>query len=332
MTWELDTQRILNFDITHTPDDNDEDFHYLDIAQMLSAVNRQSFRQGMTYDVANMVFHDSASTETFISVCTVPNTWATQAAWSEGLFQWLRQQHAALNATNLDDFGPWHDFKCYFNYDHIADIDKATFVDTEGNTLTPGEWIYSNYIVPEQGSGNAETALIGLMGAHVGTPQGADMTYASLLEVLENTINQPAEDPDLPAGVATSLWQQLSADQPDVETITKIIADMAEDNDFPPYSGAVIPGAGAAGAGRPSGPWRQRLACIQGGANHMAAVGGFQAPCGLIVLDTKQASSDTIGVQIELVPGDYKGVSARKMRRPSKGGFDSWQDRLMVGR
>ena len=313
MAFDLDTQRILRFDLTHTG--TSEDFHYIDIAKMLSAVNRKTYRQGMSYDVASVVFHDSASSETYLKCCTAPNTWLTQAAWQAGFQHWMAQQRSALDAIESARFGPWHDFKVYINYDHIADVDKATFIDSEGGTLTAGEWIYSKYIVPEQGSGNAETASIGLMGAHVGTPQGADMTYASLLEVVENTINQPAEDPDLPTGVATSLWQQLSADQPDVETITKIIANLDADNDLPPYSPGVLPGAGAAGAGRPSSPWVVRECSIQGGAHKMAAVGGFTVPCGLLVIESDHGVDDnTIGVTLELMPGDYKGVSARPMR------------------
>lgn len=327
MSWELDTQRILNFDLSHTPDDNDEDFHYIDIAKMLSAVNRKSYRQGMTYDVANMVFHDSADTETFISVCTVPNTWALQASWAEGFFRWMQQQKAAVDTLNDSEFGPWHDFKVYANKDMVADVDKPNFVDTEGNALTAGEWIYSKYLVPRDGSDSPISSNIGLIGPHVGSPFGDDLTYASLMQAFENNVNIPQEDPDITTH--TTLWAALSPAASDMEVIRDVLDDYEADNDLPPYSPAVIPGAGVPGAGRPSEPWRQRLACIQGGANHMAAVGGFQAPCGLIIIDSKQADAETIGVQLELVPGDYKGVSARKMRRPAKGkGNSHWMDRL----
>lgn len=311
MAYDLDTQRILRFNVTHTG--TDEDFHYIDIAKMLSAVNRRSYRQGMSYDVASVVFHDSASSETYIKVCTAPNTWSTQAAWKTGFEQWMKQQRAALAATELDRFGPWHDFKVYINYDMIADIDKPIFIDVEGNTLTAGEWIYSKYLVPEQGAGNPDTASIGLMGAHVGTPTGGDMTYASLLEAMENSINAPQEDPS--QSLHNNLWAQLSPDASDPEVIQYVLDDVEDDNDLPGYSPTIISGAGAAGSGRPSDPWVARECSIQGGAHKMAAVGGFTAPCGLLVIETDHGTdANTVGVTLELMPGDYKGVSARPMR------------------
>lgn len=315
MAFDLDTQRILRFELSHTSTGVDEDFHYVDIAKFLGQVNRRTYRQGMSYDVASVVFHDSSSSESYIKVCTAPNTWATQAAWSAGLVNWLAQQTAALDATSLKDFGPWHDFKCYINNDMISDIDKPLLVDSEGNTVTPGEWIYSKYIVPDQdGTSAPASPVVGLMGAHVGTPTGGDMTYASLLEVLENTINQPTEEPDLETHA--NLWAQISAHASDQQVVQYILDDMEDDNDLPPYSNTIIPGAGAAGSGRPSDPWIARECCIQGGGHHMAAVGGFTAPCGLLVFETQHDGDNTLGVTLELVPGDYQGVSARKMRRP----------------
>ena len=314
VAYDLDTHRFLQYHLTHTGDG--EDFHYLDIAKMLSAVNRRSYRQGMSYDVASVVFHNSADDETLIHVCTAPNTWALQSAWQVGFKQWMMQQRAALDATNLGRFGPWHDFKVYINEDHIADIDKATFIDVDEHTLTAGEWIYSKYLVPEQGSGNPDTASIGLMGAHNGTPSAGDMTYASLLEALENSINIPQEDPS--QSLHNNLWAQLSPDASDPEVVQYVLDDLEDDNDLPGYSPSVIPGAGAAGSGRPSDPWIARTCCIPGGGAHMAAVGGFTAPCGLIVIETAQDGNDEIGVTLELVPGTYKGVSARPMRG---GGF-----------
>lgn len=309
LAFDLDTQRILRFNLAHTG--SSEDFHYVDIARLLSLANRKSYRQGMSYDVASIVFHDSDSSETYIKVCTAPNTWATQAAWQVGFRHWLAQQRSAADTVQAG-FGPWFDFKVYINYAMIADVDKPTLIDSEDNTFTGGEWVYSKYLVPEDGSSDPDTASIGLMGDHNGTPFGGDMTYASLLEALENTINTPQEDPDLP--MHDTLWAALSTDQADMEVVKEILEDFEADNDLPPYSPTVIPGAGAAGAGRPSDPWIARECCIQGGAHHMAAVGGFTAPCGLLVFETQQDDDDTIGVTLELMPGEYKGVSARPMR------------------
>ncbi len=311
MAFQQDTQRILRFDLTHTG--TDEDFHYVDIAKLLSQANRKSYRQGMSYDVASVVFHDSASSETYIKCCTAPNTWALQAAWQVGFANWMQQQQAAIDTLHDGRAGPWHDFKVYINNDMISDVDKPFLIDTEGRSFPTGDWTYSKYLVPEEGSSSPDTASIGLMGAHVGAPFDGDMTYASLLEALENTINAPQENPD--TLTHTTLWAALSPAASDMEVVRDVLADFEADNDLPPYSPTVIPGAGTAGVGRPSNPWVVREASIQGGAHKMAAVGGFTVPCGLLVIETDHGVDDnTIGVTLELMPGDYKGVSARPMR------------------
>ncbi len=315
MAYDLDTHRFLHWNLTHTPDDGDEDFHYIDIAKMLSAVNRRTYRQGCSYDVANITFHDSDSSETFIKVCTAPNTWATQLAWKMGFENWMMQQRAALDVLGLERFGPWYDYKVFLNADHVDDGDKAIFIDNEGNTLSttgsattsPGEWIPSTYEIAQPGDVDPSEVKIVLMGP--------TSSHVSLLQELENVIQTPEEDLKLPSTASDSVWNKLSPQQPDVEVMAEVMASLEDDNDFPPYHLTIIPGAGTAGTGRPSDPWVIREACIPGGGSHMVSTGGFTAPCGLICIETFQATNDdTIGVTLELVPGNYKGVSARPMR------------------
>ena len=284
----------------------------MDIAKLLSQANRKSYRQGMSYDVASIVFHDSDSSETYIKVCTAPNTWPLQQAWKMGFDQWMLQQRGALRATGLDDFGPWHDFKVHINVDHVSDIDKPLLIDSEDNTFTAGEWIYSTYEIPIAGFTNPAESNILLMGPNAGTAY--QYTSVSLMQELEYVLTVPTADPELPSTASDSLWAQMSPDQPDAEVLREVMASLEDDNDLPPYSPTIVPGAGTAGSGRPSDPWIARECCIQGGAHHMAAVGGFTVPCGLLVFETQQDGDDTIGVTLELTPGDYKGVSARPMR------------------
>lgn len=312
MAFDTDTHRFLHWNLTHTPDDDDEDFHYLDIAKMLTEINRKSYRQGMSYDVANITFHDSDPDETFIKVCTAPNTWPTQAAWQLGFKNWFQQQEAAANTMGLDDLGPYSDFKVFLNPDHIDDPDVAVFVDSEGNTAPSGDWDYSEFKVPVDGSADPSDCKIVLMGAGLGFPEA---TRASLLREFEKVLNVPQEDPAVP-NIANSLYAMLSPEASDMEVIQAVMDDIESDNDLPGYAADKILGAGGtAGAGVPTDPWVIRECCIPGGGAHMAAVGGFTAPCGLVCIETKQATdANIVGVTLELVPGDYKGVSARPMR------------------
>lgn len=316
MAYDLDTHRFLHWNLNHNPDgDPDEDFHYLDIAKMLSEVNRRTYRQGMSYDVANVIFHDSDDDETFIKVCTAPNTWPTQAAWQLGFRAWMQQQRAATRALSIEA-GKYADFKIFLNPDHVDDTDKAVFVDCEDNTAPSGDWDYSQYKVPVDGSDNPSDCKIVLMGAGTGFPNA---TRASLLREFEKVLNVPQEDPAVP-NVSNSLYAMLSPDASDMEVVQAVMDDLAEFNDFPPYSKDVILGAGGtAGAGVPIAPWIIRECCVPGNGAHMAAVAGFTAPCGLVCIETTNPNEDNkIGVTLELVPGEYKGVSARPMRG---GGF-----------
>lgn len=314
MAFDLDTHRFLHWNLTHNPTGN-EDFHYLDIAKMLTEINRKSYRQGMSYDVANVVFHDSDTSETFIKLTTAPNTWSTQAAWQLGFRAWLQQQRAAARALDLEDLGPYSDFKIYLNPDHITDVDKAVFIDVEGNTAPSGDWDYSEYKVPVDGAGDPSDCGIVLMGSGAGFPEA---TRASLLNEFEKVLNVPPEDPAVP-NVSNSLYAMLSPEASDMEVVQAVMDDIASDNDLPGYAADKILGAGSAGSGVPSDPWVVRECCIPGGGAHMAAVGGFTAPCGLVCIETAQATEgDIIGVTLELVPGDYKGISARPMRGGGK--------------
>ena len=114
--------------------------------------------------------------------------------------------------------------------------------------------------------------------------------------------------------------------QGNADLVQEVILDLEADNDYPPYSASKIMGADAAGAGEPSSPWVARTCMIKGGSSTsspVAAVGGFAAPCGLLMIETNAAgdyssNANSIGVTIELVPGEYKGVHAYPMRG---GGF-----------
>jgi len=292
-----------------------EDAHYLDIAKYLSETNRRTYRQGMTYDIANMTFHDSSGNETYIKVCTLPRTWACQAAWKRGFQEWMKQQRAAMDSLNITQAPTWHDFKIYMNADMVTDPDtNPSITDMEGNSFPEGDWDYSTFEIPQDGSTDPSEATIHMMGNNAGAYPS--YTKVCLLKEFNKRINVPQEDPNIPAASDESVWSLLSADQPDVEVISEVVEGLETDNDFPPYHSSDIPGAGTSGAGKPSWPWVIREACIEGGGHHMAATGQFSAPCGLVCIETdhSEATGDnTVGLTIELVPGDYKGISARPM-------------------
>lgn len=313
-----DTHRFLHFNLTHTG--TEEDNHYVDIGKLLSEANRRSYRQGMVYHIANIVF-DDAQGDADIDVCIMPNNWTTQAAWQAGFRHWLLQQQAAMSSLGHAELGAWSDYKIHLNADSISDVDQATLIDVNGNTFATGDWDYSKYIVPNDGGAAPTDCTITMMGEGAGAFPA--VTRVSLLQALEQSILAPQSDPNLDSNSEYTLWSLLSDQASSSEVLTEVIKDLEADNDLPPYDVDVIQGARtAASSGRPSSPWVARTCMIKGGASTsspVAAVGGFAAPCGLLMIETNSSvNGNSIGVTIELVPGEYKGVHAYPMRG---GGF-----------
>ena len=158
-----------------------------------------------------------------------------------------------------------------------------------------------------------------MMGNHDGSYPSYSKT--SLLQEFEDILSKPTEDPNLDSDASTSVYALMAADQPDSEVTLEVIGSLESDNDLPPYDADDIMGAGTAGTGRPSSPWVARTCMIKGGgstSSPVAAVGGFAAPCGLLMIETNAGDDNSIGCTIEMVPGEYKGVHAYPMRG---GGF-----------
>ncbi len=310
-----DTQRFLHFNLSHTGDG--EDNHYVDLAFLLSAANRRTYRQGMVYHIANIVF-DDADGDADIDVCTIPNTWNTQAAWELGFTKWHQQQAAAARSLGID-LGTWSDFKINLNADMETDVDQAALIDVNGNTFSYGDWDKSVFEIPQDGATDPTEADIIMMGNRAGTYP--NITQVSLLNELEKAMEVPMEDPALPSGASTCIYSVLSPEQSDAEVLAEVVQNIEDHNDLPPYDRYKVMGAGTAGSGRPSSPWVARTCMIKGGgstSSPVAAVGGFAAPCGLLMIETNAGADNSIGVTIELVPGEYKGVHAYPMRG---GGF-----------
>jgi len=319
----LDTHRYLNVDLTHSG--TAEDFHYIDVARMLSQTNRRLYRQGMYYGISNVVFHDTLG-KAEVRVCTAPNTWMTKAAWQLGYKNWRTQRRRAV--AGLDEgglgrrAGKWSDFKVYLNEDMLDDIDQqggadqvghdgsTEFVDSEGNILRSGEWLYSRFVLGSDDLSNtADTAPVGLMGSIAG---GEDSySYISLLEALDQVMKEQVQDPVFDAEIDESVYSKMGLGGIQSEMADNILAVIEGENDLPPYDYEYIPGAGDSGTNSAHEPWVVRSCNIASTASPMAAVGGFLAPCGLVCIETKgDTDANVIGCTIEVAPGSYKGVHA----------------------
>jgi len=305
--------RYLYFDITHSG--TGEDFHYIDLAACMSAVNRRLYRQGRQYHVANATIHDSDG-DADVKLSILPDTWALQAGWHMMFDAWKDQRSRVLENSVGDITGKWADFKVYMNKLHYDQRyqsagtpgDALIPVNVEGgvaNTYTrlDQEWQYSDVSYVDQDGtdfdniplvmlSNTTTSVVGIM----------DELQKSMSMVQSNSPNLSNIGKSVIFGMNPSI----------LDTNKDLLTDIAEDNDQPPYSAALPLGStGNPANAEPYAPWCVREFAIATESARTATTGGFAAPLGLICVETDSATSgNKIGLLLELVPGSYKGVHA----------------------
>lgn len=301
-------QRFLYFDLAHTHSGSgaNEDFHYIDLAACMSAINRRLYRQGRLYHVANISVHDSQG-DAEVRFATAPNNWTTQKAWETCFQAWKDQRKHALQEMpegSPQVTGKWSDFKVYLNADMITDVDKPKPVDVEGNALvmygagSDNEWNYAD--VQVRSDGNVYQNLnFTLLGAHSLANNGR----VGVIKALEDIWASKAYAPTLPAAFDESPILGMG---PSTQAEQEILDAIADENDQPPYSYLDMVGSDD----NMPNPITARETSITTTQNEMAMVGGFPVPCGLLMVETKASADNTIGICIELVPGTYKGVHA----------------------
>ncbi|AXQ65546.1 MAG: hypothetical protein [Circular genetic element sp.] len=312
-----DAHRFIRVDLRHTG--TGEDFHYIDLAREMSAINHRLYRQGMTYHVANISVHDTQSS--YLKFCTLPNTWPVKQAWKTGFRNWLEMNRRALEGTDGETASKasrFNDFRIYANDAHRNDTaDRPRFTDVEGNLVRQDEYKYTR--MHSIDGGTDDEFYLHMMGEH----NGAAGAYNSvcLLEAYEETLTTHtivSEEPEFDTGVWANMYDVGGQ-------VDDIIDDLVNDYDQPPYDRLVFAGMKDGATNNCKAPWSVREVHIET-ANNSAMVGGFEAPCGLIIVETDNSADDNvIGLIIELAAGNYKGVAAEPMGTPKLVNGKKWK-------
>lgn len=308
---KMHTQRFLYYDLEHSG--NSEDAHYIDLSKDLSAVNRRLYRQGRNYSISNISVHDSQG-DARVLVSTAPNTWATHAAWELCFNGWKRQRAEVLEDLEHLQTPRWADFKVYLNKEHVIDSDWPKPTEDENNDITLGEWDYADMSFFRAGT-RYDNYAVGLMGGHYQvaitnetTPEDASYDgYISAIEALQEIRTQPAIT-DNDGGVQSSISFSLDGGNAIVDQLIEI----NKEGDEPPYSLEFV--ASNNNPATDTGAWPVRECHISSAYSPMAMMGPIpNVPCGLLQIETTSGANNTIGLLIELTPGDYKGVHAPPM-------------------
>lgn len=306
--------RTLKFELVHTTSGVQQS-HFIDLARCLSLVNRRLYSSGRDYFVKKITVTDKDN-DGFLQVATAPCSWPIYQGWkmAKKLYDEMREGHGGAPGSGMPSSitpAKWADFKVFLSDDHRTSPTVTLPVDAAGNQVSTlnAEWNRSTFFSPDAtaGSDAFETHLV---GPHVGvagalTSVGIVQAYAESRRTVQTDDSGDEIDIDSP-------WVNLFDDG---TTLDSIAQGMLIEGDLPPYSRDAYTGGAT---NMPSTVVQGLVAIVPyttpGGSSPSVVMGGFNAPCGLLELQTQSNSDGNImSVLIEVAQGTYKGVKAPSM-------------------
>lgn len=306
-------QRFLYFNLDCAAG---EDAHYLDLFKSLSEVNRRLYRQGNVLHIANISVHDTQGNARVL-FSTAPMSWPTFASHNLAFEGWKEQRAQTLEAMGDNAKAPrWSDFKVYLNKEHVIDSDWLRPIDDEENVLTQGSWDYADASFSRNGS-RYDNYAIGLLGNHQFTSITNETTdqdssydgYVSCIEGLQEVRSRVRTESTYDLNFDTSPFTGMNLLHS--QGIQDTLLNIEKEGSGAPYPLEFV--GSDANPTDDTGAFPVREAHIASTYSPMATVGGFPVPCGLLQIETTCASSNTVGILVEVMPGDYKGVAATPM-------------------
>lgn len=304
--------RHLRYELTNSGTPGNETSHFIDLAKDLSAINRRLMRQGRCYHVKRISIVSSNTIAGYggapdspkvnagrVTFSVAPTSWTATNAWKRGFEAWRKMQRQVLNATGSDVTPTWNDFKVYLSNDMRTGTTLVP-LDNGGNSLSINDWSYSFYQSPD-GTTGADDMSIMLLGDHVGN--AGTRTAVSLIKSYGDSratvnVDSPTVPSDLDDDPIANLFDHGTV-------IDEIAADMRAKGEDAPYNIGVYVGEGS-NMPKPIVVQQTTL-----GADGRATVGGFEALCGLVEIETTSSvASDVYSVLVELAPGNYRGIAA----------------------
>ena len=320
------THRYLRYILDHNPNDGDNDSHYIDIAQGLSALNRRFYRQGLYYYVSGVTVHDS-NQNAWVKFATAPDTWITKNSWVRAFRAWSKLNSVAAGAAGANDLaiaGKYHDFKVYLNDYHrtnadsgllpIGSLDYNSITGSFPNyVITPGavpfesdEWTYSKLITGDPVNSDPQQVdefFIHLLGPHVGS-SGAFTSIGCVKSYADTKAQVEVTSPDLPPETSSDPILNLfdTGDNYD-----NILDDLENDSDEVPYDHDVYIGE------RADDTLIVAQTANSQGAGAVTRAPGFVVPFGLLEVITNASTAGKIEIVLELASGNYNGVAAARV-------------------
>ena len=289
---------------------------YIDLAKDVSMFARKFIRQGHMFGIANvrvtMAPAAVAATGSAVYVSTMQQNWCVSNAWHKSFAMWNKQQLEAMEESGSESaLARFRDFKVYLEKQHqvIGNLDPVQLGPgstvgpfpspvVTGPSPLPGEWQYSQIVIPNDGAVGVTTNYsLTMHGADTASTKGMVLGYSESRSVPQSP------DPVGPS-VQTSWMQEMF----DVGDNNQAVTSRAQDaNDELPYDQLEYPGADVNLVDPENKAWCFNRSTV--GVNQFN-LGGMVAPCGLIKIDQLYADATSVTpllIEIELLPGDSRG-------------------------
>jgi hypothetical protein len=259
--------------------------HYIDLAKEMSAFHRRMHRQGRYYNVTGGYMVDS-NAATRMDFNTAPDAWTIKNAYKRAFRLWKKNRAQVLQDAEL---GPvalkYSDFKVFLNPYHTVGTNDLRSVDSNDNTITTGDWDYSELRDVEDG----DDFTLSLIGKHNGS-KGAFFRVSVLQSWFES---RPLPDIS-PSGDTPGVNE---FDDPLVNIFNQsedsdfVIAQVEGENDSCPYDRDNSIGSQATNAIL-ANMQRKATAKLQVGGDGLGAIPGFGAMCGLVQVNVQGSVGD----------------------------------------
>ncbi len=301
--------------------------HYVDISQCASLVNRRFYRQGLNWAVAGFSFFTSAAASGSIGILKIPDTWVASNAWMKGFSTWQKMNNEALEEAE-SVMPKFLDFKVFMDSDHHAAGSAVNLlpIDSANNPYTPGEWEYSQFVIPV---GTASPGATGdreiiWTGANYPGTGASGQDAVSLIEGYAASRGLPdILDPNTPDDAASvdgfnpQNWLSAVFNEGTDQT-EDVLESMIDENNIAPYpfenDGTSTDTQYPGGANQAPGPQPHMAALVSsttvGGRTNIEG-GNFQGGLVKIVNNTGDASMTMF---LHLVPGPHRGYMCQPMQ------------------
>jgi hypothetical protein len=284
----------------------------IDLSQCASAINRRFYRQGLNWAVSG--FSVLTTSTGNITIQKIPDTWSATNSWTKSMNAWITQQNDIVEESGAESaVARFRDFKVYADNIHAQATSAANLqpVDITGVAVLPGEWEYSQIVIPNFGApGINYEPFLHMVGDDVGGAGGSK----GMIKGYENSRAFPqSPDPVSPDIGNNANWFQSMFDVGDNNE--DVLDNATDKNDDLPYDQDNYPGGDA------NMPFLQIVdesyitASTIGGKTSMR---GSTFPCGLIRI--RNQSNDATGwtavpkLLVHLVPGTHRGYMAQPMQ------------------